>query len=392
MTRYLLLAMAACCLPSAGPAALSRGNIPFAHARSWGEETLDSIEKAFRLPSRGLYAEEIATAEPRKGGPAMNWSCGVQLSALAAAARVDPGKYGAPLDRFVKALDVYRTQYKGIDGYDVLPAPKPPDRYYDDNEWIVLALLDAYAATGKPDHLSRAEKTFKFVMSGEDDTLGGGIYWHEIKRDSKNTCSNAPAAAAAFRLFRVTKKPEYRDIGMRLYEWTNAHLQDSDGLYFDNVKLDGTVDRAKFSYNSALMIRANCELHAITSDAKYLREAERIARAAEAKWFRPETGAMADDGAFAHLLLDSFLALYEQGHDAHWTEVVAQALDCLHRRVRDPRGFYPKRWDRFPKAPLEKARLLDQASAARAYWSAAGVGLRDRSEGKKSPQEEEAEL
>ncbi len=26
----------------------------------------------------------------------------------------------------------------------------------------------------------------KFVMSGEDNKLGGGIYWHEPKPDGKN--------------------------------------------------------------------------------------------------------------------------------------------------------------------------------------------------------------
>jgi uncharacterized protein YyaL (SSP411 family) len=336
-----------------------------------GRETLAAIDRSFRLPDGSLYAEEIAVDKPNRRGPAMMWSCGVQLSALAAAARMDLRTYGPELNRFVKALDVYRRQYKGIDGYDVLPAPKPPDRYYDDNEWMALALLDAFEATHDRDYLARAEKAFAFVLSGEDDNLGGGIYWRETDRTTKNACSNGPAATAALRLFRATKKPEYRAIGIRLYEWTNAHLQDADGLFFDHVGIDGKLDRTKFSYNSALMIQANCELLAITANPKYLREARRIALASESRWFHPDTGAVEDDGAFAHLLLNSFLALHDRDHDPHWLDVVRMALACLHVRVRDSRGFYPKRWDTFPTKPLEKVRLLDQASAARAYWSAA---------------------
>jgi hypothetical protein len=79
----------------------------------WGVETLDAIKRDLWIADRGLYAEKAATgggrkdttnpplAPPYKGGevlvPALMWGAGVQLSALAAAARIDPDSYVTPL-------------------------------------------------------------------------------------------------------------------------------------------------------------------------------------------------------------------------------------------------------------------------------------------------------
>ena len=193
--------------------------------------------------------------------PAVMWGCGVQLAALAAAARADAAWKPRLLD-FVAAMDSYWTDQHLtiVGGYDVLPGPKPLDRYYDDNEWIVIALAEGYDVAADAALKTRAEKTMAFVLSGEDKKLGGGIYWHEQEKKSKNTCSNAPAIVAAMRLFQLTRRQEYLITARRLTLWTNAHLQDTDGLYWDNIKLDGTVDKTKWSYNTALMLRANCLL------------------------------------------------------------------------------------------------------------------------------------
>ncbi len=304
------------------------------------------------------------------------WGAGVQLSALAAAAQVEPQKYTAPLRAYAHGLEVYWTDHNGVKGYDVLPAPKPSDRYYDDNAWVVLALTEAYVATRDRKFLDRAEATFHFVLSGEDTKLGGGIYWKENELSSKNTCSNAPTMTGALRLYQLTRKPQYLQTATRLYRWTCDHLEDTDGLFWDNIKLDGKVDKAKYSYNSALMIRANCLFYAISHQRGYLTEAERIARAAEAKWVAHDTGALADGGRFANLLDDSFLALYEQDRDPHWLKIVTDSLVFLHEKVRDPMNRYADHWDTPQPTALTGYEMINQASAARAYWAAARALLR----------------
>jgi mannose/cellobiose epimerase-like protein (N-acyl-D-glucosamine 2-epimerase family) len=355
--------------PAAPPATTSP--LPL---RQWGEETLRSIGEDLWLPARKLYAEKRATDAKAPTDPAFMWGAGVELSALAAAARAEPDRYTAPLRAYADALQVYWTEHDGIGGFDVLPAPKPSDRYYDDNVWIVLALAETFEATRDSLYLDRAEATFRFVMSGEDDRLGGGIYWKENERTSKNTCINAPAVVAALRLYQLTGKGDYLETAQRLYDWTRARLQDpEDGLFWDNIKLDGTIDRKKYSYNSALMIRANSLLHALTSEPRYLAEARRIARSAEGQWVDPETGGIADGGRFAHMLLEAFLALHQQDPDPRWPAIVDRALVFVHDHVRDPRGHYASRWDRPQTTTLREFMLLDQASAARAYWVAAGA-------------------
>ena len=329
------------------------------------------IERDFWLPARHLYAEDGGLHRPPAPPVAMMWDDGVALSALNAAARLNPDRYRDRVTAFIDALDAYWTDFNHLGGYDVQPGPKPNDRYYDDNAWMVLALADAYEINLRPGDLARAEATYRFVLSGEDDKLGGGIYWHEPERVSKNTCVNAPAIVGALRLYQLTRRPAYLADARRLYGWTCTRLQGEDGLFADNVKLDGRVDQTRYSYNSGLMIRAASLLHRITGEASFLADAQRIARAAEARWVVGDTGGIRDGGRFAHLLLEGFLALHAEDHDPHWFTLEDRALRFLHAQVRDSEGHYPTRWDRAPKTVRTTFPLLDQASAARAYWVAA---------------------
>ena len=67
------------------------------------------------------------------------------------------------------------------------------DRYYDDNDWVAIDFCDYYAVTKNKEYLKKAIALHDYIYSGWSDELGGGIYWCEQKKESKNTCSNAPA-------------------------------------------------------------------------------------------------------------------------------------------------------------------------------------------------------
>jgi len=205
------------------------------------------------------------------------------------------------------------------------------------------------------------------VMSGEDEKLGGGLYWREQELKSKNTCTNAPAIVSALRLHQLTGKDEYLETAERLYRWTAANLQDKDGLFWDNIRMNGSIDKRKYSYNSALMIRASTLFHLIKDDPQYLEEARRIADAADRRWVR-DNGAIADGGRFAHLLIEALLKLHQVDGDDRWLEIGLDAVAHVRENLRDPHGRYPSRWDREIDGPVREVNLLDQASAARAYW------------------------
>ncbi len=340
--------------------------------KAWGFEVLNGIERDFHAPNSPLYADFVENG--KRSHAAFMWGCGVELSALAAGARADrnPRTIFA-LRKYADALDLYWQPDgpTGPGGYDVLPVPKPLDRYYDDNAWIVLGMMETFDATRDPKYLRQAQKTFKFVMSAEDQKLGGGLYWREAELKSKHTCTNGPAIVGALRLYQATRDQTYLATAKRLYEWTNANLQDSDGLYWDNIALDGKVGRTKFTYNTALMIRANCLLNAVTRDPKYLAEAQRVAGAAVAKWVGPENGTIGDTGKFAHMLIEAFLAVRERDHDPKWAALVVRCLTWVHENIPDPNGHYPDKWYEPQREVMAKYTLIEQASAARAYLVAA---------------------
>jgi uncharacterized protein YyaL (SSP411 family) len=337
----------------------------------WGRDALDTMQSEFWMPDRNIYADKI-TVGVKPDNSAFMWGCGIALTALDAAAKVQPVRYLPDLTAYLTGLKAYWLDSNGIPGFNVLPNQKNPDRYYDDNEWMVLALLEAYEDTHDQQILKWAEDTFKFVISGEDDKLGGGIYWHEQDKSSKNACSNAPAIVGALRLYQITRKKSYLDEANKLTLWINTNLQDKDGLYFDNIKLNGKVEKTKWSYNAALMIRANCLFYDITHRQSYLKEAKRIGLASVNIWIDANTGAFTKDGAvFAHLLTDAFLSLYSSSHDKQWLQIVQKGLTYLHDNCKDQNGNYPDNWAKPVTEPMSSVTLINQASAARAFFEAA---------------------
>jgi uncharacterized protein YyaL (SSP411 family) len=362
-TRFIRAASAALVLHAAAAAETP----PF---QRWGEETLEVLQRDLWLPEKKLYAEKASLETGKPDHPAFMWGVGVQLSALAAAAAVEPETYLPQARGYADAIQVYWLEHDGIEGFDVQPGPKPSDRYYDDNAWLVLALAEVHELTKEPKYLDRAAATFRFVMSGEDDKLGGGLYWRETQKTSKNTCTNAPAIVSALRLHQLTRDDAHLATARRVHAWTRAKLQDADGLYLDHIRLDGRLDRRKFSYNTALMIRASCLFHEITGEEAHLQEAQRLARAAEKHWIRAD-GAVADSGCFAHLLLESLLELHRRDRDPHWHALVSRCLTHLHGTIRRSDGRYPHRWERGRGRPMRETTLLNQASPARIYWLAA---------------------
>src|SRR5690606_21506357 len=76
----------------------------------------------------------------------------------------------------------------------------------------------------------------------------------------------------------------------------------------------GKVDKGKLTYNSALMLRANLELHRATGETAFLEEAKRIGAAAD--WvLSDQTGAYRDPPKWSHLQVEADLELYRATGD-----------------------------------------------------------------------------
>lgn len=341
----------------------------------WGIDVLSRIRSEFLDPESGLYANEL-DATGRRSGPAFLWGGGVQLSALVAAASLRP-ECRPWLDDYATRLQRYWNTQGPVQGYDCLPCPKPVDRYYDDNVWVALAFLEAHESLHDARFLDLARDALTYVLSGMDAKLGGGIYWRESDKASKNTCSNAPSALACYRLAQLTGDREYQAKGDAILDWLIGRLRDpQDLLMWDNIDVaSGRIEKTKWSYNTALTFQAlalRARLAAGHPDQdRYRTESRAMADAALKAWWDPATATFRGGLKFDHLLADALLAQDRLDGTSTYTPIVAQAARTLHQWAADPKGHYPGQWAARPATPLTKVELIDQASAARTYLSLA---------------------
>lgn len=218
------------------------------------------------------------------------------------------------------------------------------DRFYDDNVWLGIDLIELYNKTKNNEYLERAKLVWTYIMSGKDNELGGGVYWKEGDYTSKNTCSNAPVAVFGVKLYQSTKDKNYLDTAVEIYHWTKKNLQDpSDYLYWDNKRVaTGTVEKNKFSYNSGQMIQAGVLLYNVTETKSYLDEAKQVAEAAYKKYFynysvSGESIKVLEKGDlwFHAIMFRGFAELYELDKDAKYITSFKKMLDYAWRNARE---------------------------------------------------------
>jgi hypothetical protein len=258
------------------------------------------------------------------------------------------------------------------------------DRYYDDNIWLAIDFCELYMLTGKPEYLEKSVNIWQFVLSGWDDKLGGGIYWCEQKKQSKNTCSNAPASVLALKLFEATGDSSFFYRGLRIYNWTKINLQDStDYLYFDNKSLTGRIDRKKYTYNSGQMLQSAAMLYKLTGNKAYLVEAQHIAGSAIDHFTEKFTTAEGKEirlfkntgNWFNAVLLRGYAELNRLDGNNQYLNIFRDNMDQLWNHVRDKNGLFSKDWK--GQKEDEYKWLLDQAGLLEIWAILAGVrGLR----------------
>jgi len=339
--------------------------------RQKAEAQTDYIQAHFYDAAAARYHSH----SPDKPGDlpfAFMWDNGVQFRDLVDAARYDPVKYKPLVAPYAVSLmkNYWDPTPKGSPpGFNAYcSGPGGDDKYYDDNAWMVLGFVEAYDLTHDAQYFDWAKQTQAFVLSGYDDKLGGGLYW-KLKHESKNTCVSAPDSVAALNLYTRKGGDEQLGWGQRLHDWTDATLEDKDGLYWDNVNLNGTVGKTKWTYNTGLMIEADVRLSQIKHDPKFLAEAERSADAAIATWQDPETGRFQNGATFTHLLCGSLIRLYEADHKVAYLNAVRRHVAYGERYVRDAAGGgYWSSWDKADHKPGETKELLENASDARMLW------------------------
>jgi len=188
----------------------------------------------------------------------------------------------AAVSAHLRALEAYWDDTSPLPSYasDVIGSRFGGDRYYDDNAWVGLALVQLERLRPGHGHAQRAGALFGFAVGGwdarPDVPSPGGVFWVEqtpptrgagVANHDRNTVSNAPNAQLGLHLADLSAGDDVAGRYGRahdMYDWVNATLDagrdagaPATGLFFDKVRGDGTLDRTLWTYNQGSMVGAN---------------------------------------------------------------------------------------------------------------------------------------
>ena len=354
------------------------------------QQTLDSLYQNYAAPNTCLLRENypfnqdnkatyLASEEQakRRNEYSYLWPYSGTFSAVNALLEsTENKKYKKLLEnKVLPGLEEYFDTRREPFAYSSYISSQPlSDRFYDDNVWLGIDFTDSYRMTGKQAYLEKAKLIWKFILSGKDDVLGGGVYWCEQKKESKNTCSNAPGAVFALKLFQATQDDAYLKQGKDLYEWTKKNLEDpKDHLYFDNIALNKKIGRAKFAYNSGQMMQSAALLYQLTRNPLYLKDAQNIAKECYNYFFTDFTTTTGEsfkmlkqgDIWFTAVMLRGFIELYHIDKNKTYINAFDKSLNHAWMYARDDKGLFNT--DLSGKSKDDKKWLLTQAAMIEMY-------------------------
>lgn len=201
---------------------------------------------------------------------------------------------------------------------------------YDDQQWLIRELLEAYKLTNNQTYLTEAEYLTEYVLDGWDCVLDengneyGGIPWGP-GYVTKHSCSNGPMVSPLVWLHELykgkndeitykyidtdksrktasaKKSDYYLNFAKKIYNWQKEFLLLPSGVYDDmmggcdpncDVAYE-TIDGVKYrkhtnlrdcvgppiTYNSGTMLSGAADLYRATGDNVYLEDAKKLTQA-----------------------------------------------------------------------------------------------------------------
>lgn len=281
-------------------------------------------------------------------------------------------KYQPYLDSCVIGMEKYRDNVRKPAGYQAYPsALEKSDRYYDDNGLVGIDYMEAFFNTKNPVYLSRAKEVFTFTLSGWNDDLGGGVTWLEGHKDQKPACSNGTATLTALKIYRGSQDTFYLGWGKRFYDWMYNNLKDSTGIYGNDKKLNGKLNRTFYTYNSGFMLEAAVLLYEFTNEKKYLQQAKQLAKDAFVYFSNTphdkRLSLQVDLPWFVTVLFRGYEALYRHDANRKYISAIEKDLNFAWEYSRDQYGFVTHSWAPDPEELKKPKWLLDEGCIAELY-------------------------
>lgn len=251
------------------------------------------------------------------------------------------------------------------------------DFFYDDNDWIALLEIEQHLLTGADaGDLERAGTLLQLFRSGEstDPSLPcpGGIFWTQGDWNTcRNTVSTFPSAKVALRLHQITGEDQALEDALRWMDWGRDTLLDPEkGLFWDNIDLDGTVDKTFWTYNQGVPLGCEALAFEITGDPVHRERAAALADAVVAH-YSPfiEDSAFDDQPIQFNAILLSNLLMAESILGGHipGRKITQSYAQRLWENRRDPETDLING----SRETDEGTHLLDQAGFARTLALAA---------------------
>lgn len=295
-----------------------------------------AIQQYFYDPSAGFY-KETAVVEEGKNPYSYLWPlCGMIQANNEIEKVMDTSGL---VQNTLHIIQAYYDPAPPAPGYaSYIMKLKGGDRFYDDNQWIGIACMDAYSREKNPAYLNTGKMIYRYMMTGYDTVLGGGIYWQENRKISKNTCSNGPAIILSLQLYKATNDKKYLDTALMIYNWVNKNLKAPSGLYYDNIKVGShRIDSAMYSYNTGTLLQSNVYLYEITKDNQYLKRAISIADSSLPYFYG--NGRFRDSYWFNAVLLRGYQHLLQYHNDKKYMEAFRQCLNYALANNKSEQGL-----------------------------------------------------
>ena len=320
-----------------------------------------ALQSAYYVPRYKLYV----------GNPySYTWPFSQAMSATVALAGIPKtgSHYSKDVADRLGGLDHYFDASSDPPGYDSQarsPLGKGGDKYYDDNEWVGLALLRRWQFTHSPSLLARAETVFNLVSSGWDPDQehpcpGGVLFNNSPKNTDRNAVTNGPGALFGSELYAATGRLDYLLWSIQMYEWVRNCLAGPDGLYLDHISFDGQIDETTWSYNQGTMIGAGVVLYRVTGDRTYLTQATQLAGAALRR-FSGGGLLTADRPFFLAIYFENLLTLDATRRDGRYRAAMQAFADAAWNKLRSSStGLFE-----FPQE--RNVEVLNQAAMIRIF-------------------------
>ncbi len=349
------------------------------HARA--KELFDLINQYYGIKTgqtSGLFNENY----PKKSGDNPASYLWPYDGLVSGAALLHKLGYSINYPDLVDGFDVYYRESAGsvnIGGYgsSTNGTTGGGTRFYDDNSIVGINLVEAFKITKDSKYLARAKQIVSFLKTGEDNILGGGLWWNESEKNipgnensNKPTCSNGYATLFLLEYYSVCPENEKADVlafAQRLFNWVFTNLRDpADGCYWNDVQVSGSVHTMKWTYNTGVMISNGIRLYRILGEQKYLDDAIESAQGAYNYFVRP-MGSLAlaypnHDPWFTTKLIRSFVEIEPYYKNAgNYIKTFINFLDHAYENARFSNGLFYEDWT--GTDPKRAEQLLMQAAA-----------------------------